>query len=203
MVGLFQSDESEFAPKTPLPRHLSGGRQLLLHGVPYGNWVLKELESPEGFILSDEVIPVTVKEDGQVVEISLVNERVYGDLRLTKVDKDYPDNKLTGAEFEVYRDTNGNKELDEGDELLGKLEETSTGIYEMSHILYGGVFVKETKARRASCWMKTPTMWRSRERKIYEVENEAGIGFTNMAQTVPCGLKRHPATARWRASPSV
>ena len=64
----------------------------------------------------------------QVVEISLANERIYGDLRLTKVDKDYPDNKLTGAEFEVYRDTNGNKELDEGDELLGKLEETSTGI---------------------------------------------------------------------------
>ena len=50
---------------------------------------------------------------------------------------------VTGAEFEVYRDTNGNKELDEGDELLGKLEETSTGIYEMSHILYGGVFVRE------------------------------------------------------------
>ena len=80
--------------------------------------MLKELESPEGFILSDEVIPVTVEEDGQVVEISFANERVYGDLRLTKVDKDYPDNKLTGAEFEVYRDTNGNKELDEGDELL-------------------------------------------------------------------------------------
>ena len=54
------------------------------------------------------------------MEISLANERVYGDLRLTKVDKDYPNNKLTGAEFEVYRDTNGNKELDEGDELLGK-----------------------------------------------------------------------------------
>ena len=76
------------------------------------------------------------------MEISLANERIYGNLRLTKVDKDYPDNKLTGAEFEVYRDTNGNKELDEGDELLGKMEETSTGIYEMAHILYGGVFVK-------------------------------------------------------------
>ena len=32
--------------------------------------------------------------------------------------------------------------------------------------------------------MKTPTMWRSpRHGKIYEVENEAGIGFANMAQT--------------------
>ena len=43
-----------------------------------------------------------------------IRDSVYGDLRLTKVDKDYPDNKLTGAEFEVYRDTNGNKELDGG-----------------------------------------------------------------------------------------
>ena len=41
-----------------------------------------------------------------------IRDRIYGDLRLTKVDKDYPDNKLAGAEFEVYRDTNGNKELD-------------------------------------------------------------------------------------------
>ena len=41
----------------------------------------------------------------------------------------YPDNKLTGAEFEVYRDSNGDKKLDDGDELLGLMEETSTGIY--------------------------------------------------------------------------
>ena len=150
----------------------------------YGDWVLKELESPEGFILSDEVIPVTVEEDGQVVEISLANERVYGDLRLTKVDKDYPDNKLTGAEFEVYRDTNGNKELDEGDELLGKLEETSTGIYEMSHILYGGVFVRETKAPEGFLLDENAYYVEITENgKIYEVENEAGVGFTNMAQT--------------------
>ena len=58
------------------------------------------------------------------------------DSRLTKVDKDYPGNKLTGAEFEVYRDSNGNQELDEEDELLGLMEETSTGIYEMTHVEY-------------------------------------------------------------------
>lgn len=146
--------------------------------------MLKELESPEGFVLSDEIISVTIEEDEQVVEISLANEQVYGDLRLTKVDKDYPDNKLTGAEFEVYRDTNGNKELDEGDELLGKLEETSTGIYEMSHILYGGVFVKETKAPEGYLLDENAYYVEITENgKIYEVENEAGKGFVNAAQT--------------------
>ena len=65
-------------PKTPLPPPLPAeDGSFSFAGVPYGNWVLKELESPEGFILSDEVIPVTVEEDGQVVEISLANERVY------------------------------------------------------------------------------------------------------------------------------
>ena len=105
VIGLFKSDETEFAAENALATATSAeDGSFSFAGVPYGNWVLKELESPEGFILSDEVIPVTVEEDGQVVEISLANERIYGDLRLTKVDKDYPNNKLTGAEFEVYRD---------------------------------------------------------------------------------------------------
>ena len=185
VIGLFQSDETEFTAENALATATSAeDGSFSFADVPFGDWVLKELESPAGFILSDEVIPVTVEEDGQVVEISLANERIYGNLRLTKVDKDYPDNKLTGAEFEVYRDTNGNKELDEGDELLGKMEETSTGIYEMAHILYGGVFVKETKAPEGFLLDENAYYLEITENgKIYEVENVAGIGFTNMAQT--------------------
>ena len=185
VIGLFQSDETEFTAENALATATSAeDGAFSFSDVPFGDWVLKELESPEGFILSDEIIPVTVEEDGQVVEISLANEQIYGDLRLTKVDKDYPDNKLAGAEFEVYRDTNGNKELDEGDELLGKMEETSTGIYEMSHILYGGVFVKESKAPEGFLLDENAYYVEITEHgKIYEVENEAGIGFTNMAQT--------------------
>lgn len=185
VIGLFRADETEFTAETALAAATSAeDGSFSFSDVPYGNWILKELESPEGFILSDEVIPVTIGEDGQVVEISLANEPIYGDLRLTKVDQDYPDNKLTGAEFEVYRDTNGDKELDEGDELLGKLEETSTGIYEMSHILYGGVFVKETKAPEGYLLDENAYYVEINENgKIYEVENEAGKGFVNAAQT--------------------
>ncbi|MFR0839508.1 MAG: SpaA isopeptide-forming pilin-related protein [Neglectibacter timonensis] len=185
VIGLFQSDETEFTAENALATATSAeDGSFSFADVPFGDWVLKELESPAGFILSDEVIPVTVEEDGQVVEISLANERIYGSLRLTKVDKDYPDNKLTGAEFEVYRDTNGNKELDEGDELLGKLEETSTGIYELAHILYGGVFVKETKAPEGFLLDENAYYVEIAEHgKIYEVENEAGKGFVNAAQT--------------------
>ena len=61
---------------------------------------------------------------------------------------------------------------------------TSTGIYEMAHILYGGVFVKETKAPEAFLLDENAYYVEISEHgKIYEVENEAGKGFVNAAQT--------------------
>ena len=44
------------------------------------------------------------------------NKYVRGNIHLTKVDSEYPDNKLTGATFEVYKDSNANGKLDSGDE---------------------------------------------------------------------------------------
>ena len=103
--------------------------------VPYGNWIVREIEQPAGFVLDDTSYEVIVSEDGQVIEVEIVNEYVHGNIRLTKVDEDYPDNKLTGATFEVYKDVNGDGKLDDGDELIGTLNETSTGIYEMKEVV--------------------------------------------------------------------
>ena len=89
---------------------------------------------------------MTVDADGAVIEVEIENIRIRGTVQLTKTDRDYPDNKLTGAEFTVYRDSNGNKELDADDELVGTLTETGIGVYEMADLFYGGYFVKETKA---------------------------------------------------------
>ena len=90
VIGLFKRDETEFTAKNALATTTSADDgSFSFSNVPYGNWVLKELESPEGFVLSDEIFSVAIEEDEQVVEISLANERVYGDLRLTKVDEDY------------------------------------------------------------------------------------------------------------------
>ena len=96
VIGLFKSDESEFTAENAIAhRHLCGRRQLLLYRCAIWKLGAERAGKPEGFVLSDEIFSVTIEDDGQVVEISLANERVYGDLRLTKVDKDYPDNKLT------------------------------------------------------------------------------------------------------------
>ena len=126
---------------------------------------------------------MTVGKVDEVVEISLVNYRIRGNIELTKVDKDYPDNKLTGAEFEVYADTNGNGELDKDDELLGKMTELDGGVYQMKDLLYGKYFVKETKAPEGFLLDDNVYPVSIEENgKTYTVENEAGKGFLNEAQ---------------------
>lgn len=185
VIGLFREGETEFTEKTALLTAISTeGGSFYFEGVPFGNWQLKELQGVTGFVFSDEVISVSIGEDGAVVEIGLENQHIYGNLRLTKVDKDYPDNTLSGAEFEVYRDSNENKELDKDDELLGVMEETSPGVYEMLHVEYGGVFVKESKAPAAFQLDENAYYVEIAENgKTYEVETEAGKGFINAAQT--------------------
>ena len=109
VIGLFREGETEFTEETALLTTISTeGGSFHFEGVPFGNWQLKELQGVTGFVFSDEVISVSIGEDGAVVEIDFENQRIYGNLRLTKVDKDFPDNTLSGAEFEVYRDSNEN-----------------------------------------------------------------------------------------------
>ena len=159
LIGLFRADCTEFTSETAILTATSAeDGSFSFARVPYGNWIVREIEAPTGFVLSDETFAVTVDKDGAVIEVEIENTRIRGTVQLTKVDKDYPDNKLSGAEFAVYRDSNGNKALDADDELLGTLTETGIGVYEMSDLLYGGYYVKETKA---SIWMKTPAISRS------------------------------------------
>lgn len=134
-------------------------------------------------MLSDETFAVTVDKDGAVIEVEIENTRIRGTVQLTKVDKDYPDNKLTGAEFTVYRDSNGNKELDADDELVGTLTETGIGVYEISDLLYGGYYVKETKAPEGFYLDGNAYYFEiTEDGKTVTVENEAGNGFVNAPQ---------------------
>ena len=184
LIGLFRADCTEFTSETAILTATSAEDDSFSFArVPYGNWIVREIEAPTGFVLSDETFAVTVDKDGAVIEVEIENTRIRGTVQLTKVDKDYPDNKLSGAEFAVYRDSNGNKALDADDELLGTLTETGIGIYEMPDLCYGGYFVKETKAPEGFYLDEHAYYFEITEHgKTVTVENEAGKGFVNAAQ---------------------
>ena len=182
-IGLFAPSAKEFTEETAILVTTSAeDGSFQFEDIPYGLWIVREIEQPEGFVLSTDLFPVAVNEDGQVIEVEITNEFIRGNLHLTKFDKDYPENKLSGAVFEVYRDTNGNKELDKDDELLGTMKETEKGQYEMKDLLYGGVLVKE-KTAPDGFYLDENVYYVmiDTDGKTYEVENEAGKGFYNQA----------------------
>ena len=184
LIGIFKTGTEEFTAETAIQTTTSADDgSFSFEKVPYGTWLIREIESPTGFVLSDEEIPVTIGSVDEVVEVVLVNEFITGSIELTKVDEDYPDNKLTGAVFEVYADKNGDGKLDDGDELLGEMAELGDGVYQMSDLRYGKYLVRETKAPEGFL-LDTNVYPVSIEEngKIYTVENEAGVGFINAAQ---------------------
>ena len=183
VIGLFKTADGEFTEESALMTTTSADDgSFSFEKIPYGTWYVREIEQPTGFVLDETVYPVTISEDKQIVEIEIVNEFIRGNIALTKVDAEYPGNKLTGATFEVYKDSNDNGKLDEADELLGTLTEKEIGQYEMKDLLYGRYFVKESVAPEGFI-LDTGVyeVFIDTDGKTYQVENKAGVGFINEA----------------------
>ena len=185
VIGIFKAGTEEFTKENAIQTTTSkDDGSFSFAKVPYGTWIIREIESPKGFVLSEEEIAVTIGKVDEVVEIELVNYFIQGNIELTKVDKDYPDNKLSGAVFEVFADTNKNGEFDKDDELLGEMAELDGGVYQMKELRYGKYFVREKTAPTGFVLdEKVYTVSIEEDGKTYVVENEAGKGFVNAAQT--------------------
>lgn len=192
LIGIFKADETEFTKEHAIMTATSEkDGSFSFAKVPYGKWIVREIEAPEGFVLDDTSYEVNINENEQVIEVEITDEYIHGNIKLTKVDADYPDNKLTGATFEVYKDVNGDGKLDDGDELIGNLEETATGIYEMKELLYGKYLVRETKAPEGFVLDKgVYSVFIEKDETTYKVENKAGVGFINEAMKGNLKIKK-------------
>lgn len=74
--GLFRSAETEFAAENALITAVSGeDGTFLFENVPYGNWLIKELQPADGYLSNEEIYPVRISENGQTVGITVVNDR--------------------------------------------------------------------------------------------------------------------------------
>lgn len=152
------------------------------------DWTIRELSPSEGYLLDDTVYPVGAEpqrytEEYNPIALDVTEQVIRGGVALTKVDKDYPENKLEGAVFEVYRDSNRNQELDAEDELLGTMEELGGGEYALTGLCYGGYFAKEAQAPEGFYLDENAYYFAiTTDDETVTVENEAGKGFVNAAQ---------------------
>ena len=77
VFGLFRSDETEFTEETAILTAESGEDGVFIfENVPFGNWQIVELKPAEGFLPNSDIHHVQVTENGQMIEITAVNDRI-------------------------------------------------------------------------------------------------------------------------------
>ena len=186
VIGLFRFDETEFTEETALMVTESNEIGYFeFDKVPAGNFLVREIAPPKAFVLTEEIFPVEITEDGQTIEITIENQIIKGTAETIKVDADYPDHKLSGAVFEVYADVDNNGEFNAAiDKLAGEMTETEPGLYQMKDLVYGNYFLHEKEA--PEFFEKDDGYYPfsiTENEAIVRIETEAGVGFLNKAQT--------------------
>ena len=77
LFGLFTSDETEFTKDNAILTAESDKDGIFtFENVPFGEWMIKELQPAENYLPSDEIYTVTISADEQVIEINAVNNQI-------------------------------------------------------------------------------------------------------------------------------
>ena len=105
LFGLFAVDTDEFTADNAYMTAVSNENgHFEFDKIPYGEYIVREIEAPTGYILSDESYPVTISEDGEVIEIKAVNKSTK--VRISKQDITTGE-ELPGATLQII-DEDGN-----------------------------------------------------------------------------------------------
>ena len=133
MFGLFNTDCKEFTADNSIMTARSNKEgKFEFTEIPYGEYVVKEIFAPDGYILSDEKFPVIVSEDGEIIEITAGNKPIT--VEISK--QDIYGNEIIGAEMEL---------INSDGEVVEKW--ISDGKNHVITCLYAGEYVlKETAA---------------------------------------------------------
>ncbi|MTD38401.1 hypothetical protein GIX45_07145 [Erwinia sp. CPCC 100877] len=110
-----------------------------LNDLPYGTYKLVETKAPNGYVLDQTPQYVTVSKDNPngVASLTVTNKKevTTGDLEIIKQDE--ADNRLAGAEFDVFNSS---------DQLVAKVTTDANGVASLSNLPFGTYKLVETKA---------------------------------------------------------
>ena len=98
LFGLFAMDCTEFTEENALMTAKSDDKGCFSFAdIPFGEYVIRELSAPDGYILSDESYPVTISENDEIIRIEIENKPVT--VEISKRDAD--GNELKGAQMQL------------------------------------------------------------------------------------------------------
>lgn len=77
VIGLFRYNETNYTKDTALMIYTtSENGEFIFNDVPYGDYLIKEIEAPKGYILGNQTYKVSINENQLNVEITITNNPV-------------------------------------------------------------------------------------------------------------------------------
>ena len=159
--------------------------------LPFGKYYVQEYSTDDHYVLDDTKyeFEFAYSEDIDVEEVhinegkEIENKLKRGTVTTTKVDEEYPENKLSGAVFEIYADVDGDGEFNKDvDVLIDTMTESDKdkGNYSLGDLVKGGYFMYEAKAPEGFVKDDNYHYFEiSEDGDVINVENKAGVGFIN------------------------
>lgn len=127
LFGLFKADETEFTKDNAILTALSDKDGIFtFENIPFGDWIVKELQPAENYLPSDDIYHVTVTDNEQIIEITAVNDRIPELKTTATVDGE---KEVTAKDDITIDDVVEYKHLIPGKEykIVGTLMDKSTG----------------------------------------------------------------------------
>jgi len=77
LIGLFYLFETVFDTDTAIAIcETDGNGEFVFRGVPKGEWIVRELIPPDGYILSNDNNNAVITEDGEILSLKLINQKI-------------------------------------------------------------------------------------------------------------------------------
>ena len=177
--------------------------------LPFGKYYVQEYSTDSHYVIDDTKyeFEFAYSEDLDVEEVhinegkDIENKLKRGTVTTTKVDEEYPENKLSGAVFEIYADADGDGKFNaDVDILIDTMTESETdkGNYSLGDLPTGGYFMYEKTAPKGFVKDDDYHYFEIKEDgEVANVENKAGVGFINKPITGELEItKRDVATGK-------
>ena len=87
VIGVYDVDETDFCRETALAIATSGANGTFrFDDVPYGTYIVREIEAPEGYVINEQSFVVEVEDEMEFAELQIINKYITGQFMLNKTD---------------------------------------------------------------------------------------------------------------------
>lgn len=108
----------------------------LSKNLEYGDYTVREIKAPTGYVTGNGTYPLRITAHGQVVKVKVENDKIYGKIKVIKLAEDGKTG-LSGAVFEIR---------DESGKVVDTVTTKDGGFALSKDLPYGNYYVKEIKA---------------------------------------------------------